>query len=103
MLLRYWPGNVRELMSATRAAATRADGGAVKANHLAEDAGCAPETIEAEAEAEKGVPRTRPDQVTSEMIVTAMKASGGNATEAAKKLDLHRTQLSRLRKKFGLD
>ncbi len=103
VLLRYWPGNVRELISATRAAATRADGGAVKANHLAEDAGCAPETIEGESETEISVPRTRPDQVTPEMIVTAMKASGGNATEAAKKLDLHRTQLSRLRKKFGLN
>lgn len=101
VLLRYWPGNVRELISATRAAATRADGGALKANHLAEDAGLAPETIESEPETE-GVPRTRPDQVTSEMIVKAMEACGGNATEAAKRLGLHRTQLSRLRKKFGL-
>ena len=101
-LLRPWPGNVRELLSATAAAATlaRADGGVVKASHLAAGAG---ELEEPEAALALPAPsRVRPDDLTREEVLAALAACEGNATLAAKKLGLHRTQLSRLRARFGL-
>ena len=104
-LLRSWPGNVRELISATLAAATRAqaDGGVVKATHLAPGAGVADEPHEAPpVVVTVPVGRTKPDDLTKEEVVAALAECGGNATLAAKKLGLHRTQLSRLRSKFGL-
>ncbi len=105
-LLRSWPGNVRELLSATLAAATRAatDGGVVKAAHLASGAGVAdePEAAPVVTSPAASALRARPDDVTKEAIVAALAESDGNATLAAKKLGLHRTQLNRLRSKFGL-
>ena len=104
-LLRAWPGNVRELISATLAAATRAqaDGGVVKATHLAPGAGVADEPQEPPPVVVTApVGRTKPDDLTKEEVVAALAECGGNATLAAKKLGLHRTQLSRLRSKFGL-
>jgi DNA-binding NtrC family response regulator len=101
-LLRPWPGNVRELLSATRAAAAHAEG-VVKVAHLAPTAGLADEEEEEQPEPGAALPaRVRPDAVTKEMVVAALAACDGNATLAAKKLGLHRTQLSRLRSKFGL-
>lgn len=103
-LLRAWPGNVRELLSATLAAATRAqaDGGVVKAAHLAAGAGIADEPEDAPQVDEAPVARRKPDDLTKDEVVAALDACGGNATLAAKTLGLHRTQLSRLRSKFGL-
>lgn len=104
-LLRSWPGNVRELLSATLAAATRAsaDGGVVKAVHLAPGAGVAdePEAVMSAASAVSPA-RARPDDITKDAVVSALAECRGNATLAAKKLGLHRTQLNRLRSKFGL-
>lgn len=103
-LLRAWPGNVRELLSATRAAATRAGAeGVVKAAHLAPSAGVADEPgPPVLTPPPVSTPRARPDDVTKEAVVAALAESHGNATLAAKKLGLHRTQLNRLRSKFGL-
>ena len=103
-LLRPWPGNVRELLSATVAAATQArePGGAVKASHLGSEAGVADEREPQRAETPALAARTKPEELSEEVVVAALSQSEGNATLAAKKLGLHRTQLSRLRKKFGL-
>lgn len=102
-LLRPWPGNVRELLSATRAAAAHADGGVVKVSHLADSAGLADDEPNAEPPPPATLPaRVKPDALTKETVVAALAESDGNATLAAKKLGLHRTQLSRLRSKFGL-
>lgn len=105
-LLRAWPGNVRELLSATLAAASRAqaDGGVVKATHLAPGAGVAdePDAAAPPIVVTTVVGRTKPDDLTKDEVVAALAEAGGNATLAAKKLGLHRTQLSRLRSKFGL-
>jgi DNA-binding NtrC family response regulator len=104
-LLRPWPGNVRELLGATGAAAANAslDGGVVKATHLAQGAGLevvdAPEPEEAEPTRRPG---RKPDDVTKEEVVAALARCDGNATRAADELGLYRTQLSRLRQKFGL-
>jgi DNA-binding NtrC family response regulator len=88
-LLRPWPGNVRELMGAVVAAALRAQGGPVKAEHLDAEAGQAPQA-------------DAPAEVTEQMIKDALAQCADNVTQAAKKLGLQRTQLNRLRKKFGL-
>ena len=108
-LLRPWPGNVRELLKATEAAAATAslDGGVVKTTHLAPGAGLddtddepgSPSAPESELSPSA---RRKPDDVTEEEVVTALAECDGNATLAAEKLGLYRTQLSRLRQKFGL-
>jgi DNA-binding NtrC family response regulator len=89
-LLRPWLGNVRELRGAIVAAAVRARGGPVKAEHLAAEAGPTPPQAEAGAEPSE------------QMIKDALAQCGGNVTLAAKKLGLHRNQLNRLRKRYGL-
>jgi DNA-binding NtrC family response regulator len=106
-LLRPWPGNVRQLLSATGAAAANAslDGGVVKLAHLAPEAGLDDDDDEAGSEPEPELApgsRRKPDEISEDEVVAALAECEGNATQAAKKLGLYRTQLSRLRQKFGL-
>jgi DNA-binding NtrC family response regulator len=106
-LLRPWPGNVRQLLSATGAAAAHAslDGGVVKLAHLAPGAGLDEDDDEAGSEPEPELApgsHRKPDELSEEEVVAALAECEGNATHAARKLGLYRTQLNRLRQKFGL-
>jgi DNA-binding NtrC family response regulator len=96
-LLRAWPGNVRELIvevgEAARSAAQR---GATHvesvdldpaAGRAAESRGVGPVTPGRRAR-----PTTSPPR---EVLVEALAASGGNITQAARALGVHRTQLKR--------
>jgi transcriptional regulator of acetoin/glycerol metabolism len=94
-LVREWPSNVRELLSATLQAVSREREGPVLAEHLP-----APMVFQRERPAETEA--TRPEDVTKQMVVDALAKADGNATLAAKLLGLHRTQLNRLRAKFGI-
>ncbi|HWB75405.1 MAG TPA: helix-turn-helix domain-containing protein, partial [Nannocystaceae bacterium] len=94
---RPWPGNVRELLAEARHAAGEAlAAGAdrVGVEHLAEDAGL-PITAAADAEPEPGLDR--------ETIEAALARSRANVSAAARELGLHRTQLYRLMKRFGIE
>lgn len=95
-LLREWPGNVRELLSATLQAVSREQEGPVLGEHLPP-----PMVFENEAPSVASTP-ARPEDLTKQMVVDALAKADGNATLAAKHLGLHRTQLNRLRAKFGL-
>ena len=106
-LLRPWPGNVRQLLGATGAAAANAslEGGVVKVTHLAPGVGLDDAEGETGAEPEPELAassRRKVEEVTEEEVVAALAECDGNATHAAKRLGLYRTQLSRLRQKFGL-
>ena len=95
---RPWPGNVRELLAEARHAAGEAMAAAadrVGVEHLAEDAGLpivAPESGDA---AEHGLDR--------ETIEAALARCRANVSAAARELGLHRTQLYRLMKRFGIE
>jgi transcriptional regulator with GAF, ATPase, and Fis domain len=87
-LTRPWPGNVRELMieigeAVSRASKEQVD--RVDAGHLRAEAG---QPIGATAE----LPEAPPED---DAILTALKQTEGNVTEAARLLGMHRNQLRR--------
>jgi transcriptional regulator with PAS, ATPase and Fis domain len=108
--LRVWPGNVRELLAAVRQAGEDAMADhqtVVRADHLPRSAGMAvraPEPRAATApSADPGRPlRKRGAQPTREEIEAALLGNGGNMTAAARELGVHRTQLYRMSRRFGI-
>ena len=83
------------------------DTGVVKVGHLAPGAGLDDDDDDEQAGAEPEPvlaphARRKPDEISEDEVVAALAGCDGNATHAAKKLGLYRTQLSRLRHKFGL-
>jgi transcriptional regulator with GAF, ATPase, and Fis domain len=105
-LLRSWPGNVRELLSETRHAAQQALNAnvtRVTSEHLNSSAGVLIEQDESSA-VKPSLPATPVDQEpTREMIEKAIAEQNGNVAAAARALRLHRTQLYRLMKRWGID
>lgn len=102
-LLRPWPGNVRELLSEVGKAASRAAEETctvVRAEHLGVDAGRPVGVVEARAAVQAPA---RDEGPTKDEVVSALERSGGNVSAAARALGLHRTQLNRLRQRYGLD
>jgi transcriptional regulator with GAF, ATPase, and Fis domain len=97
-LLRRWPGNVRELVAVVRASAlaAKADGASeLRRGHLPDEAGRAAEATPA--------PSGKADAMPSKAAVaTALAQHDGSVAAAARALNLHRTQLYRLKKRFGL-
>jgi transcriptional regulator of acetoin/glycerol metabolism len=94
-MTRHWPGNVRELLQHVRRAASNAKSAkesVVHFEHLDPRAG---EAFELERSG---------DQVahTKESLEAALGAANGNVSQAARSLGLHRTQLYRLLRRFGL-
>jgi len=96
-LLRPWPGNVRELRAELRRAAARAAAGGrdtIDVEDLGDVAGTAivaPTTPAGEAPVVQRRAAPTPDDA----IRRALEDAGGNVTEAARKLGMHRTQLRR--------
>jgi len=90
-LLRPWPGNLRELVVEVREAARRAGAQAtrVEGQHLDAPASLRRQPASPEEQ------RAR--------VEAALAASGGNVSQAARDLGLHRTQLRRVLEEHGLD
>ena len=90
-----WPGNVRELKSSLEYAFVLADGGHIEPRHL-------PGTFATGmAVRPKAAPAGASDQ--REQLLEALRASGGNKSEAARILGVSRlTVLNRMRK-YGID
>lgn len=96
-LHRAWTGNVRELLQHARAAAhnaVAAGDSALSHTHLDETAGIGLEDRRPDAE--------EPNRVSRESIERALQDESGNIAAAARGLGLHRTQLYRLLKRFGI-
>jgi transcriptional regulator of acetoin/glycerol metabolism len=93
-LLRAWPGNVRELRTAIRAAAKQLPAGerVVRPEHLDPAAG---QPVEAARAA-------HPLEVSREVLEAAIAGQRGNLSAVARELKLHRSQLYRLLKQYGL-
>jgi DNA-binding NtrC family response regulator len=108
VLLRSWPGNVRELLAQVKKAAlaAHADGSkSVRDVHLDAQAGIGPSRQagpraaagEVDASAAAGA-----KQPTKEEVEAVLRERDWNVAETARRLDLHRNQLNRLIKRYGL-
>jgi two-component system response regulator HydG len=102
LLLKYdWPGNVRELMNAV-------ERGVVLANSEYLDEKDLPlalrdESIEGEAPPEQAIPGDLPlEEVEKASILKTLELTGGNKSEAARRLGITRRTLHKKLKKYGV-
>jgi len=98
-MLRHWPGNVRELVAEVRTAGHLAIGEGVESveeRHLPAEAGQPFESPGVSPVARVAKALSRED------IEAALAAEGGNVSQAARVLGLHRTQLRRLVARYGI-
>jgi transcriptional regulator with PAS, ATPase and Fis domain len=96
-----WPGNVRELKNVIERAAAVAGNGTIMMEHLPPDL---LESAKAPALAVQPPKSLRQEMASAEKqaIEQALKYTGGNRTEAAKLLSIHRTGLQKKLKKHGI-
>jgi len=103
-LLRIWPGNVRELLAEVRGAIRRTilDGrNRVEASDLALLAGMNP--APSEQSGEQSAARTDVDHIENrQRVEAALQSAGGNIAQAARSLQVHRTQFCRWMSKYGI-
>ena len=95
LLAHDWPGNVRELRNALERAAILAEGGLIRAEHLA-----------LHSRATSSAPQmttTDLGTVERETIVRVLHDMRWNKSKAAKRLGLSRTQLYVRMRKYGLE
>jgi two-component system NtrC family response regulator len=109
-LRRYrWPGNVRELENVLRLAAALADDGVVEVSHIELPAH---ENANAGSDADAAAGAASPAAVGSyhqqieefrrHLVLTAIRAAGGQHAEAARRLGISRQALSYLVRQLGL-
>ncbi|MGB1881438.1 MAG: helix-turn-helix domain-containing protein, partial [Gammaproteobacteria bacterium] len=103
LLARPWAGNVRELQHVVERALLFAAGGEVDASAL----GLASSAIsEIEPEVESGLPATTEgltlDGMERRMISLALQATGGNVSEAARRLGISRMAMRYRMEKYGV-
>jgi two-component system response regulator HydG len=102
-LIKYsWPGNVRELMNAV-------ERGVVLCRSEYLNEGDLPMVIDAEASTGNAVPSDRSlpddmplDEVEKSTILRTLESSGGNKSEAARRLGITRRTLHKKLKKYGV-
>jgi Nif-specific regulatory protein len=96
----YWPGNVRELENCIERAVLLAKGDSIQAQHL-------PPTLQKKTAAEeKASAATLEDALNAlerEMLVDALKESGSNMAEAARRLGVSERQMGLRVKKYGIE
>jgi len=93
----HWPGNVRELRNVIERATVITSDGLIKVSDLP------PLFPMATPSACLGTYHEQLVQYRSQILLSALKESGGNRTEAARKLGLHRTDFVRKLRNLGRD
>jgi transcriptional regulator with GAF, ATPase, and Fis domain len=96
LLAHDWPGNVRELRNALERAAILAEGGLIRAEHLALHSRAATSSAPQMTTTDLGT-------VERETIVRVLHDMRWNKSKAAKRLGLSRTQLYVRLRKYGLE
>jgi len=97
LLAHPWRGNVRELENAIERGVVLARGDAITPEDLLLDETAAPPPAGGD-----GTLQATLDQATAARIRSALAATGGQRTEAARALGIDRTTLYRLMKRYGL-
>lgn len=95
----HWPGNVRELENCIERAVLLAKGQSIKAHHL-------PPTLQKKSLAESHENPTLEDAIEAlerEMIVDALKETGSNMAEAARRLGMTERKMGLRVKKYDID
>jgi len=103
----FWPGNVRELQNTIERAVVLANGPALTLMDLPNEMRQPLETQEKPRGGIVEIDETLPlsdaiDAFTRDRVLQALRASGGNQTEAARRLGLPQSNLSRLMKRLGM-
>jgi len=103
LLAHSWPGNVRELENIVERAVTLSTGPVIEPADLPKLAGPQPPALPPDsglplAEAKRRVQET----FERDSVAAALRACGGNVTQAARSLGLARTALQRLMKRHGI-
>jgi len=93
----HWPGNVRELRNVIERATVITSDGLIKVSDLPP---LFPTTMPSTG---SGSYHEQLVQYRKQILLSALKESGGNRTEAAKRLGLHRTDFVRKLKNLGKD
>ncbi len=95
----HWPGNVRELENSIERAVLLAKGQSIKAHHL-------PPTLQMKSPKESREMSTLEDSIEAlerELIVDALKDTGSNMAEAARRLGLTERKMGLRVKKYEID
>ncbi len=108
----HWPGNIRELENVLERTILFASGDAIRASDLppevqmaitpAAPAEARPPSVPGRATSLKEVVRQETERVERELIQRALDETGGNVTQAARKLKISRKSLQNKMKEFGL-
>ena len=107
ILLSYdWPGNIRELQNVIERALSLCTGVRITREHLPEGmlggrAGSEPKPSEMPARGDEPL-HLAVSNAEREQLIEALRRTGGNRTEAAALLNIHRTTLYYRLKKFGV-
>jgi len=108
-----WPGNIRELENVLERTILFCEGPRIRASDLPPDVGMTPGSgpIVVGVAEERSIPtdgslkdivRAETERVERELIVRALEETGGNVTQAARKLKISRKSLQNKMKEFGL-
>jgi transcriptional regulator with GAF, ATPase, and Fis domain len=103
LLERRWPGNTRELLSQVRAATAAALESASGDNAVVVHASHLPHPEPVSAVRGGGVVRAGGTALARPEIIEALQRAGGNVSETARRLGLHRNQLRRLIDSLEID
>src|SRR5262249_57925433 len=107
-----WPGNIRELENVLERTILFCEGPRIRASDLPPEIGLTsiPQPVAAASERTtptpatslKDIVRAETERVERELIVRALEETGGNVTQAARKLKISRKSLQNKMKEFGL-
>jgi two-component system response regulator AtoC len=103
LLSHDWPGNVRELENTIERAVVLAQGGVITPRHLLLSPSSASRIIDVEERVRQRVSLTQTvADIEKQMIVEALKQSGGNRSSAAKTLGIYRRLLYAKMKEYDI-
>jgi DNA-binding NtrC family response regulator len=116
LLSHHWPGNIRELENVLERTILFCEGPRIRAGDLPPEIAMTiatpapmaatgsqpPELAAARAASLKEIVRAETERVERELIVRALEETGGNVTQAARRLKISRKSLQNKMKEFGL-